>query len=89
MADAAILSNISNLAMSLDFGEGAGIAAELWFSPPGQMPLGGGIGVASMNGELFSPSAISRSSSTRGARRPSRRSGARSCSAACDGRQRI
>jgi hypothetical protein len=53
VADTAILSNLGNLASPLDFGEGAGAATELWFSPPGQMPLGGGIGVASINGELF------------------------------------
>ena len=51
--DTAVLSNLGRLAAPLDFGEDAGAATEIWFSPPGQMPLGTAIGAASMNGELF------------------------------------
>lgn len=53
VADTTILSNLGTLSLPLDFGEGAGAASEAWFSPPGQMPLGAGIGVASLNGEMF------------------------------------
>jgi NRPS condensation-like uncharacterized protein len=53
VADTTILSNVGQLAMPLDFGEGAGAASEVWFSPPGQRPLDAGIGVASMNDEMF------------------------------------
>jgi NRPS condensation-like uncharacterized protein len=51
--DTAILSNLGRLDQPLDFGPEAGTATEIWFSPPGQMPLGAGIGVATMNGEMF------------------------------------
>ena len=51
--DTAVLSNLGRLAVPLDFGDGAGAATEIWFSPPGQMPLGTAIGAASMNGEMF------------------------------------
>jgi NRPS condensation-like uncharacterized protein len=53
LADTAILSNLGRLPLPLDFGDGAGAATELWFSPPGQMPLGIALGAASMNGEMF------------------------------------
>jgi NRPS condensation-like uncharacterized protein len=52
-ADTTILSNLGVLDLPLDFGPDAGAASEVWFSPPGQMPLGTGIGVASMDGETF------------------------------------
>jgi NRPS condensation-like uncharacterized protein len=51
--DTTILSNLGRLGLPLDFGEGAGAATELWFSPPAQMPLGTGIGAATMNDEMF------------------------------------
>ena len=53
VADTAILSNLGRIALPLDFGPGAGAATELWFSPPGQMPLGVAMGAATMNDEMF------------------------------------
>lgn len=53
VADTTILSNLGAIEPPLDFGGGAGAVTELWFSPPGQMPLGAAIGVASINGEMF------------------------------------
>jgi hypothetical protein len=41
------------LAAPLDFGHDAGPATQIWFSPPAQMPMGTGIGAATMNQELF------------------------------------
>jgi NRPS condensation-like uncharacterized protein len=51
--DTAILSNLGSLAVPVDFGAEAGTATEIWFSPPGQMPLCAAIGAATLNGELF------------------------------------
>jgi NRPS condensation-like uncharacterized protein len=53
VADTVILSNLGKFPAPLDFGEGAGAATELWFSPPAQMPLGVAIGAASLHDELF------------------------------------
>jgi NRPS condensation-like uncharacterized protein len=53
VVDTAILSNLGMVSEALDFGDGAGAATELWFSPPGQVPLGVALGAASMNGEMF------------------------------------
>ncbi|HWF36697.1 MAG TPA: condensation domain-containing protein [Solirubrobacteraceae bacterium] len=51
--DTAILSNLGRRAMPLHFGDGAGPVTELWFSPPGQMPVCTAIGAATMNDEMF------------------------------------
>jgi NRPS condensation-like uncharacterized protein len=51
--DTVVLSNLGRLNAPLDFRNDAGTAAEIWFSPPGHMPLGTAIGAATMNGELF------------------------------------
>jgi hypothetical protein len=51
--DTMILSNLGPGTVPLDFGAGAGAATEIWFSPPGQIPLGTAIGAATMNNELF------------------------------------
>jgi NRPS condensation-like uncharacterized protein len=53
VTDTAMLSDLGKLPAALDFGDGAGAATELWFSPPGQMPLGIAIGAASLNDEMF------------------------------------
>jgi NRPS condensation-like uncharacterized protein len=52
-ADTGVLSNLGNLPQPLDFGAGAGVATELWFSPPAGMPPGTAVGAATMNGEMF------------------------------------
>lgn len=51
--DTAVVSNLGVLETSLNFGGDAGPATELWFSPPGPRPLGLGIGVATLNSEMF------------------------------------
>jgi NRPS condensation-like uncharacterized protein len=53
MLDTIVLSNLGRLAAPLDFGHDAGPATQIWFSPPAQMPMGTGIGAATMNQELF------------------------------------
>jgi NRPS condensation-like uncharacterized protein len=52
-ADTGVLSNLGNLLQPLDFGAGAGAATEIWASPPAGMPPGTGVGVITMNGEMF------------------------------------
>ena len=52
-ADTAVLSNLGRLPAPLDFGADAGSATELWFSPPGRMPLGTAVGAAMMDDEIF------------------------------------
>ena len=52
-AHTGVLSNIGNMPQPLDFGAGAGAATELRGSPPALMPPGTGVGVATMNGEMF------------------------------------
>lgn len=51
--DTAVLSNLGNIPEPLDFGADAGVATELWFSPPASMPLGTAVGAATMNDEMF------------------------------------
>jgi NRPS condensation-like uncharacterized protein len=51
--DTAILSNLGRLAGRVDFGAEAGAAREIWFSPPGQMPLCAAIGAVTVNDEMF------------------------------------
>ncbi|MEN8321220.1 hypothetical protein [Acinetobacter junii] len=50
--DTAVLSNLGRLDEVLDFAD-AGKVKELWFSPPGLMPLGVSIGAAYMDSQLF------------------------------------
>src|SRR4051812_6915919 len=50
--DTAALSNLGRLESVPDLGE-AGRVKAVWFSPPGRMPLGVSIGVATLEGELF------------------------------------
>ncbi|MED5389838.1 MAG: condensation domain-containing protein [Pseudomonadota bacterium] len=50
--DTAVLSNLGRMPQPLDFGE-AGETQEIWFSPPGMMPLGISVGAASMLNKLF------------------------------------
>ncbi len=52
-ADTAVLSNLGRLPAQLDFGADAGTATELWFSPPGRMPLGLAVGAAIIDDEIF------------------------------------
>jgi NRPS condensation-like uncharacterized protein len=47
------LSNLGRFDGSLDFGDAAGPASELWWSPPALTPPGIGIGAVTMNDELF------------------------------------
>ncbi|MEL0028980.1 MAG: hypothetical protein VW625_10050 [Perlucidibaca sp.] len=50
--DTAVLSNLGLLQAAPSFGD-AGVVREIWFSPPGLMPLGVSVGAASMDGRLF------------------------------------
>jgi NRPS condensation-like uncharacterized protein len=50
-ADTVVLSNLGTLPAP-DFGPGGGQATELWFSPPGPMPSGVSVGVATISGRM-------------------------------------
>jgi NRPS condensation-like uncharacterized protein len=50
--DTAVLSNLGRIESILDLGD-AGHVREVWFSPPGRMPLGASLGVATLDGRLF------------------------------------
>jgi NRPS condensation-like uncharacterized protein len=50
--DTAALSNLGRLESVPDLGD-AGAVKAVWFSPPGRMPLGTSMGVATLEGELF------------------------------------
>jgi NRPS condensation-like uncharacterized protein len=50
--DTAALSNLGRLESVPDLGE-AGAVRAVWFSPPGRMPLGTSLGIATLEGELF------------------------------------
>jgi len=50
--DTAVLSNLGRLRGLAAFAE-AGAVRELWFSPPGRLPLGAALGVAGLDGRLF------------------------------------
>lgn len=53
VADTVLLSDLGRLDPPPDFGAEAGATCELWFSPPAQMPVGVGIGAATVNDEMF------------------------------------
>jgi NRPS condensation-like uncharacterized protein len=53
IVDTAVLSNLGRMASPPVLGGEAGAVTELWFSPPGHMPLGTSVGAASMGKELF------------------------------------
>ncbi len=52
VVDTAVLSNLGRVTDTPSFGE-AGAVRELWFSPPGRMPLGASLGAATLDGRLF------------------------------------
>jgi NRPS condensation-like uncharacterized protein len=52
VVDTAVLSNLGRLPPEPRFGD-AGAIQEVWFSPPGRMPLGASLGVATLDGRLF------------------------------------
>jgi NRPS condensation-like uncharacterized protein len=53
VVDTAVLSNLGRIDSVPDLGGDAGRVRELWFSPPGRMPLGVSLGVATLDGRLF------------------------------------
>ncbi len=52
VVDTAVLSNLGRVEAVPRLGE-AGAVRELWFSPPGRMPLGASFGAATLEGRLF------------------------------------
>jgi NRPS condensation-like uncharacterized protein len=52
VVDTAVLSNLGRLDSVPHLGDG-GPVRELWFSPPGRMPLGASLGAVSLNGRMF------------------------------------
>jgi NRPS condensation-like uncharacterized protein len=52
VVDTAVLSNLGRVAEVPTLGD-AGKVREIWFSPPGRMPLGASLGVATLDGRLF------------------------------------
>jgi hypothetical protein len=52
VVDTAVLSNLGRLPAAPDLGD-AGAIQEVWFSPPGRMPLGASLGAATLSGRLF------------------------------------
>lgn len=50
--DTAVLSNLGRIDSVPRLGD-AGAVRELWFSPPGRMPLGASVGAATLDGRLF------------------------------------
>jgi NRPS condensation-like uncharacterized protein len=52
VVDTAVLSNLGRLDDVPHLGD-AGTVRELWFSPPGRMPLGASLGAATLDGRLF------------------------------------
>jgi NRPS condensation-like uncharacterized protein len=52
VVDTAVLSNLGRIASVPHLGD-AGAVRELWFSPPGRMPLGASLGAATLDGRLF------------------------------------
>jgi NRPS condensation-like uncharacterized protein len=50
--DTAVLSNLGRLTDVPELGD-AGAVREVWFSPPGRMPLGASLGAATLDGRLF------------------------------------
>jgi NRPS condensation-like uncharacterized protein len=52
LIDTAVLSNLGRIDSTPHLGD-AGTVRELWFSPPGRMPLGASFGAATLNGRLL------------------------------------
>ncbi|MGD0453593.1 MAG: condensation domain-containing protein [Solirubrobacteraceae bacterium] len=52
VVDTAVLSNLGRLPPAPHLGD-AGAVQEVWFSPPGRMPLGASLGAATLDGRLF------------------------------------
>jgi NRPS condensation-like uncharacterized protein len=52
VVDTAVLSNLGRVESVPRLGD-AGEVCELWFSPPGRMPLGASFGAATLDGRLF------------------------------------
>jgi NRPS condensation-like uncharacterized protein len=52
VVDTAVLSNLGRLPAAPGLGD-AGAVQEVWFSPPGRMPLGASLGAATLDGRLF------------------------------------
>jgi hypothetical protein len=52
LVDTAMLSNMGVLAEAPSFGPDAGNTVEVWFSPPGRMPLGLTVGAVTVGGRL-------------------------------------
>jgi NRPS condensation-like uncharacterized protein len=52
VVDTAVLSNLGRVDGVPHLGD-AGAVQELWFSPPGRMPLGAALGAATLDGRLF------------------------------------
>jgi NRPS condensation-like uncharacterized protein len=52
VVDTAVLSNLGRIESVPRLGK-AGAVREVWFSPPGRMPLGASLGVATLDGRLF------------------------------------
>jgi NRPS condensation-like uncharacterized protein len=52
VVDTAVLSNLGRVESVPHLGE-AGAVREVWFSPPGRMPLGASLGVVTLDGRLF------------------------------------
>jgi NRPS condensation-like uncharacterized protein len=52
VVDTAVLSNLGRLPPAPDLGD-AGAVQEVWFSPPGRMPLGASLGAATLDRRLF------------------------------------
>src|SRR4051794_3900031 len=52
VVDTAVLSNLGRIEGVPDLGD-AGHVREVWFSPPGRMPLGASLGAATLDGRLF------------------------------------
>jgi NRPS condensation-like uncharacterized protein len=52
LVDTAVLSNLGRIDSVPHLGD-AGSVRELWFSPPGRMPLGASLGAATLHGRLF------------------------------------
>jgi NRPS condensation-like uncharacterized protein len=53
LVDTAVLSNLGRLNGVPRLGGGAGAVRQVWFSPPGRMPLGASLGAATYGDELF------------------------------------
>jgi NRPS condensation-like uncharacterized protein len=52
VVDTAVLSNLGRVGDVPSFGD-AGAVTELWFSPPGRMPLGASLGAATLGERMF------------------------------------